>query len=445
MAVFGDYTMNVVVSHAPNTFTPMTTAFLTIVVGTPVTYYLMNQHFDLRLAMAKKAALEVELTAAVEAAQMASIAKSDFLANMTHELRTPLNAIIGFAAILGRSNALSPEDARYVALVNNASQALRDIINDVLDYSKLEADGIEFERLPMDPVDIVRSTAMLLADQAAAKGLELSVCSSGAQSMVLGDQSRIRQVVLNLLSNAIKFTAAGRIGVGVDVQIEGGLAHIRVEVEDAGIGLPPDHPERLFKRFSQADATVTRQFGGTGLGLAISKRIVEGLGGDIGARNNIAGGATFWFEVTAPVIKEADGGVDVAPAVLSLDRPARILIVDDNAHNRELIIALLSPFDVDIQTACDGVEAIAANEREAFDIILMDIQMPNLDGISATERIRAAELTRGRRTPIIAMTANVLPEQIARCLSVGMDGHLGKPIAPEAVLRTIALWVAQSA
>ena len=445
-AIGCDYTINVVIGHNPAGFTPFVTLTITLVVGTPVTYYLISQRFDLHRVIAERKRLEGELIDALGVAESATRAKSEFLANMTHELRTPLNAIIGFSGILSRSDGLSAPDARYVGLVNDASQTLLHIVNDVLDYSKLEARQIDFEQAPVDPAALVSAAADLLADDAESKGLALAVTVSGDPVVLLADGGRLRQVVLNFLSNAIKFTDRGGIALEVDLRQTGPEARMRLEVRDTGIGVRGDQVQRIFSRFTQADASVSRQFGGTGLGLAISKRIIDGLGGAIGVADNPGGGAVFWFEITAPVADPARPAAPVDAATLYLERSARVLLVDDNPNNRELISTLLAPFDLQIDTAGNGIEAVAAVERASgelapFDIILMDVHMPVLDGLSATRRIRTFETAGNRHTPIIAMTANVLPEQVATCLGAGMDGHVGKPILPEVLLTTLAHWL----
>ena len=390
---------------------------------------------------------------AAEAKAVEALAvKSDFLANMTHELRTPLNAIIGFSRLLRTSDALKSRDARQAALIFEASQNLLTVVNDILDFTKLEAGAVEFESQPFDPQEMAEAVGRLLSDQASAKGLTLTVSSDGLRGALIGSGDRLRQVLLNLASNAVKFTAKGEIKVLVTQAADGDGRRLRIAVADTGIGVPSNRLDTIFERFSQADSSVSRTFGGTGLGLAICRRIMHGLGGSIGVMNNEGGGSTFWAELTLqpapPEVLNAQPArletVEIAPspaAELSL----RLLIVDDNPVNLELVQAMLEPFDINIETACDGVEAVEAAARTAFDVILMDIQMPKMDGVTATRQIRAMASPGAPRIPIIAMTANVLPEQVAQFLSSGMDDHIGKPINPQQLLQSLERWATPDA
>jgi len=383
--------------------------------------------------------LEIDLAKALELAETASAAKSDFLANMTHELRTPLTAIIGFAEVLRRSRDLSKTAARQVGHILDASNTLLSVVNDVLDFSRLEAGGLELDPAPFDPAAMASSCAALVEERAVAKGLVIKVkTSKGLKPMNL-DGPRLSQVLLNFLSNAVKFTAHGSITVALRQTVEGDAAVLRGEVIDTGIGIAPEHLDNIFDRFSQADAAVSRRFGGTGLGLAISRRIVERMDGRIGVDSIEGQGSTFWFEVRGP-LAELAAPEEVAIPLLEGDAGVRLLLVEDNAVNRELIKIMLEPFGVDVETAHDGVAGVEAMRQGHFDLVLMDVQMPVMDGLTATREIRAMEGARGAATPIVAMTANVLPEQIATCLAAGMDDHLGKPINPTKLLETVARW-----
>jgi CheY-like chemotaxis protein len=257
---------------------------------------------------------------------------------------------------------------------------------------------------------------------------------------VIGDVHRIRQVLLNFLSNAVKFTVKGDVEVLVRQTEAGRDSLLRIEVKDKGIGVSPDQAEKIFERFAQADTSTSRQYGGTGLGLAISRQIIDLFGGQIGMTSAPGKGSTFWFEVSLPMARAVSslGAVDVPPD--GLGGGLRLLLAEDNAVNRELIHVLLTPFGAEIVDAVDGVEAVQAVADGAFDLILMDVHMPNMDGLTATRLIRAAAPKASPRVPIIAMTANVAPDQIAKCLEAGADDHVGKPIELALLLGAIDRW-----
>jgi len=387
--------------------------------------------------------LESQLIEAREAAESAAAAKSDFLANMTHELRTPLNAIIGFTNILKDSPNLDEADSKHARLVSDASNMLLDLVNEVLEFSRLEAGAVVLDLEPFDPVAEVRSLVELLQEQARAKGVWLNLQVDG-EGLLNGDAKRLRQVLLNLLSNAIKFTPKGGVTVALSQYPCGsGGARLRFDVIDSGVGLSPEQLAHVFERFTQADASVSRRYGGTGLGLAICKRIVELMGGWIGATSVQGKGSRFWFEIELPVAAALPPREDLTIAATGPERPVRLLLADDVAMNRELVRALLAPFDIEIDAVENGIEAVNAFRANRYDLVLMDVQMPTMDGLTAARQIRDLRLASARTTPIIAMTANVLPEQIAKCSEAGMDDHLGKPMNPSRLLEVINHWASR--
>jgi PAS domain S-box-containing protein len=390
-------------------------------------------------------ALEAELKEALARAEAAAAAKADFLANMTHELRTPLTAILGFAGVLRQSRTLAAQDARQAGLIHDASQTLLGVIGDVLDFSKMEAGAFELDPEPFDPIATARSAAAIVAEQAQAKGLTLTTRIDETAPSLVGDAPRLRQVLLNFLSNAVKFTRQGGLELALTHTPHAELCRLRIEVRDTGIGIDEEQIGALFTRFTQADPSVSRRFGGTGLGLAISKEIVEAMQGRIGVSSTVGEGSTFWLEADLPLAGDWTATAEAAAGPEGFDRPIRALVVEDNAVNRELLTTLLTPFGVEIDTADDGAEAIEAVGRGRYDIILMDMQMPVMDGLTATRRIRDLRDRDAAATPIVAMTANVLPEQVARCREAGMDDHLGKPINLPQLLAAIDRWTTPGA
>ena len=399
--------------------------------------YLIAQAQDISERLKNEAAL-VE---ARNKAEAAAAAESEFLANMTHELRTPLNAIVGFAGILARSSRLAPADASHAARIVDASKVLLDLVNDVLDFSRLDGTAIELERATFDPDELARAVAALMAGQATGKCLELSARFEGELAPLLGDATRVRQVLTNFVANALKFTMRGAVRITVTQASAGaGSSFLRMAVSDTGIGIESDKIGRLFDRFTQADASTSRRYGGTGLGLAISKKIVELMGGRIGCDSRPGEGSTFWFEVVLPT---ADALPSERPAESMPSLPAtplRLLLVEDVAVNRELITVLLTPFQIEIETAENGQQAVDAVRSRDFDVVLMDVQMPVMGGLEAARAIRALRSPVAQSLPIIAMTANVLPDQVQKCLEAGRDDHIGKPIDPAALLAALNHW-----
>lgn len=371
--------------------------------------------------------LEAELMQALGKAEAAARAKSEFLANMSHELRTPLTGVIGFSDLLRNSAFLGPTERQYADRIATASESLFAVINDVLDYSKLEAEAVSLEAVAFEPRRLAEATASIVEHLATGKGLRLAVeVDPATPECLVGDEGRIRQVTLNFLANAVKFTGEGEVRLKLGWRKD----RLKVEVSDTGIGVSPEKIEVLFDRFTQADTSTTRVYGGTGLGLAISRKLVILMGGEIGVESRMGEGSTFWFELPLEV---ADGVAEQAGEVEAADWNLRVLVADDAPANRELISIMLGAMGVQLETATNGVEAVAAARDGGFDLILMDVHMPEMDGLEATQAIRSMEGAPGR-TPIIALTANVLPEQVERCRRAGMDAHVGKPVRVQELL-----------
>ncbi len=378
---------------------------------------------------------EAALVQARQDAEAASRAKSEFLANMSHELRTPLTSILGFSRLIGRDGALSDVDRGHLDLIRSAGETLLAVVNDILDFSKLEAGALTLVPEAFSVAELGQGVTALLGGQADDKDLRLT-CEAPQQVWLRGDSARLRQVLLNLVSNAVKFTERGEVAVRLLVEDDARSAWLCAEVRDTGVGLEPSQIEQMFDRFTQADGSVSRRHGGTGLGLAISRRLVETMGGEIGARSDGRSGSTFWFRV--PLARAMGPAVhQTHDVVAGPDHRLRVLLAEDNPANRALIAALVAPLDLDLDLAENGQEAVAAVSEGAYDLVLMDMQMPVMDGPSAARAIRALPGHAGA-TPIIALTANVLPEQMAQCRAAGMQGHVAKPVDPRALFAAIA-------
>ncbi|MDO8901473.1 MAG: ATP-binding protein [Phenylobacterium sp.] len=385
------------------------------------------------LAMRTRAAKRAQARA-----QDAGAAKGEFLATMSHEIRTPMNAILGFTQTLRRRDDLPDEARRQLELVHRAGGSLLAVVNDILDYSRLETGEVELAPLAQTPLAVARDALDIIIPAAEAKGLDIILDQVGpTQSAVMIDDLRVRQVLLNLLSNAVKFTETGQVRLILTARDQGTEMLLRFEVQDTGVGIPRDRMHRLFRRFSQADSSVSRAFGGSGLGLAICKGLVEAMGGLIGVRSQPGSGSTFWFEFTA---ERAEVSAD-APApedLVELGR-AHVLLVDDHAMNRDLGATILDLLGCQVSLACDGAEALEMARSGAFDVILMDIHMPIMDGVEATQKIRALEGP-ASQVPIIAMSADVMPEMVERCRRAGMSDAVGKPVQIEALHAALNRW-----
>ncbi len=391
-------------------------------------------------ASALLAERRAELVRSKEAAEAANQAKSDFLANISHEVRTPLNGVIGITD-LALDTELTSTQRDYLDMVKHSSEELLQLINQLLDSAKIEAGKLTLEVAPVALHELIERTARPLATRAAVKGLALTFeVSPDVPRYVIGDGMRLRQIIINLVENAIKFTPSGSIQVKAEsCSLEGAEMAVCFSVIDSGIGIPREKQAVIFQAFAQVDTSTTRRYGGTGLGLAICSQLVELMGGKLWVESQEGSGSAFHFSVG---FKHATEAMPAAPQVQAAIPQQvvslRALVVDDNPVNRSVAAGMLEQQGHRVTLATNGREAVAAARGHRFDLILMDLQMPELDGLAATARIRDAERSLGWRTPIVAMTARAAEGDRARCLAAGMDDYVSKPVSRQQLLSAVA-------
>ena len=383
---------------------------------------------------------EEELRATRDAALASARAKSSFLANVSHEIRTPLNGVLGMASLL-LDGPLDEQQRELAAAIQSSGSTLLTLVNDLLDLAKIEAGALRLERIPYAPALAVAEAAEVLRTRAADKGLALDViCDPEVPEAVLGDPTRLRQVLINLIGNAVKFTDRGRVEVAVTCVPAGPEAlWLEVAVEDTGIGFDASVAERLFRPFSQGDLSTTRRFGGTGLGLAICRELCQLMGGDIGCTSQPGVGSCFRLRVRVGRVAPTEPAPRPAPARPAVRLRGRVLIAEDNAINLRITTAFCQRLGLETDCVGTGAAALRALERGGYDLVLMDCQMPDMDGYDATLAWRQRET--GPRIPILALTAHAMPEHRQRCLDCGMDAHLAKPIQDHVLLAALRAWL----
>ncbi len=398
------------------------------------------------LDISARKAWEQGVADARDAAEAASRAKGDFLANMSHEIRTPMNGILGLTQLC-LSTTLDDEQRGYLDMVHASARSLLTVINDVLDFSKIEARKLDIEAVVFHLPQVVRHAAAPLAHTAQERALSLlAEVDAELPPWRVGDPGRLRQVLLNLVGNAVKFTERGevrlRVGWAPEASAPDAWRRLRFSVSDTGIGIAPEQLDSVFEAFSQADTSISRRFGGTGLGLSISARLIALMGGTLQVRSTVGQGSEFWFDLDLPVA--AAPPLDESPLGADIPKGLRVLVAEDHPINQVVARKLLEFLGLAVTVVDNGRQAVEACAAQRFDLVFMDIQMPELDGFAATRRIRAFELPLQRHTPIVAMTAHAMDGYRERCVSGGMDGYVTKPVDRQQLVqemaRVLALW-----